>query len=66
MNEQLASIAKQRGKTVVLMVVLGFIQGMVHPETAMPVWGAMGLAVGSLAAMEAWAARNSLTTTGES
>lgn len=59
MNEQLASIAKQRGKTVALMVLLGFVQTMVHPETAMPVWGAMGLAAGALASMEAWAARGS-------
>jgi hypothetical protein len=58
-NDQLTSIAKQRGKVVVLLVVLGFIQSMVHPETAMPVWGAMGLAVGALAAMEAWSARGS-------
>lgn len=57
MNEQLASIAKQRGKVVVLLVVLGFTQGMVHPETAGSVWPAMGLAVGALAAMEAWSAR---------
>ena len=53
------SIAKQRGKTVLLLVLLGFVQTMVHPETAMPVWGAMGLAVGALASMEAWAARSS-------
>ena len=51
MNEQITSIAKQRGKTVMVMVVLGFVQSMVHPETAMPVWGAMGLAVGALAGM---------------
>ena len=36
---------------------LGFVQSLVHPETAMPVWGAMGLGVGALAGMEAWAAR---------
>lgn len=59
MVDQALNIAKQRGKTVVLLVVLGFVQGMVHPETAMPVWGAMGLAVGALASMEAWAARGS-------
>lgn len=57
MNDQIASIAKQRGKVVVLLVVLGFIQAMVHPETAGPVWAALGLAVGALAAMEAYAAR---------
>lgn len=53
------AIAKQRGKTVLLMLLLGFIQTMVHPETAMPVWGALGLAVGALASMEAWASRES-------
>lgn len=58
MNDHLASIARQRGKVVVLLVVLGFIQAMVHPETAGSVWpAALGLAVGALAAMEAWAAR---------
>lgn len=57
MNQQLSSIAKQRGKTVVLMLVLGFVQSMVHPETALPVWGAIGLAVGALASMEAWASK---------
>ena len=57
MNEQLARIAKQRGKVVALMVLLGFIQAMVHPETSGSVWPAIGLAVGALSAMEAWAAR---------
>lgn len=58
MNDQIAYIAKQRGKVVVLLVVLGFIQAMVHPETAGSVWPALGLAVGALAAMEAYAARS--------
>lgn len=58
MNDQIAAIAKQRGKVVVLLVVLGFVQAMVHPETAGSVWPALGLAVGALAAMEAWAARS--------
>ena len=57
MTDQLASIAKQRGKVVVLLVVLGFVQGMFHPETAGAVWPAIGIAVGALAAMEAWATR---------
>lgn len=64
MNEQLASIARQRGKVVLLMLVLGFIQTMVHPETSGSVWPAIGLAVGALAAMEAYAAKSS--TKGES
>lgn len=58
MNDQLAAIARQRGKVVVLLVVLGFVQGMVHPETAGSVWPAIGIAVGALAAMEAWATRS--------
>ena len=58
MNEQIEAIAKQRGKTVVLLVFLGFVQGMVHPETAGSVWQAIGLAVGALAGMEAWASRS--------
>ena len=59
MNEQITSIAKQRGKTVMVMVVLGFAQTMVHPETSGSVWPAIGLAVGALAGMEAYAARGS-------
>lgn len=56
MNDQLASIAKQRGKVVVLLVVLGFIQAMAHQESAGSVWPELGLAVGALAAMKAYAA----------
>lgn len=58
MTDQLAAIARQRGKVVTLLVVLGFAQAMVHPETASSVWPALGMAVGALAAMEAWAARS--------
>jgi protein-S-isoprenylcysteine O-methyltransferase Ste14 len=58
MSDQIAAIAKQRGKVVVLLVVLGFVQGMVHPETAGSVWPAIGIAVGALAAMEAWSSRS--------
>lgn len=57
MTDSVSTIAKQRGKTVLLMVVLGFTQTMVHPETSGSVWPAIGLAVGALAGMEAWAAR---------
>lgn len=57
MNDQLTSIARQRGKVVAMLVALGFVQGMVHPETAGTVWQAMGLAVGAMAGMEAWASR---------
>lgn len=58
MTDQLTAIAKQRGKVVVLLVLLGFVQGMVHPETAGSVWPAIGVAVGALAAMEAWVTRS--------
>lgn len=57
MSDSFASIARQRGKTVLLLVLLGFAQTMVHPETSGSVWPAIGLAVGALAGMEAWAAR---------
>lgn len=59
MSEQLAAIARMRGKVVALLVALGFVQSMTHPETASAVWPALGLAVGALAAMEAWSARSS-------
>ncbi len=59
MSEQLAAIARMRGKVVALLVALGFIQSMTHPETATAVWSALGLAVGAMAAMEAFAARSS-------
>ncbi|WP_288077874.1 hypothetical protein [Pseudomonas sp.] len=55
MTDQIASIAKQRGKTVAMFAFLGFVQSMAHPETAGVVWPAVGLAVASLSAMEAWA-----------
>lgn len=58
MNDQLAKIMRQRGKVVALLVVLGFVQSMAHPESAGAVWPALGIAVGALAAMEAWAARS--------
>ena len=57
MTEQLAVIAKQRGKVVALFVVAGFVQSMAHPETAGVVWPALGLAVGALGAVEAWASK---------
>lgn len=59
MTDQITSIAKQRGKVVMAMLVLGFIQSMVHPETSGSVWPAIGIAVGALAAMEAYAAKSS-------
>lgn len=66
MNDQLARIMKQRGKVVALLVALGFIQSMVHPETTGSVWPSLGLAVAALAAMEALATRISpIQTTGE-
>jgi hypothetical protein len=58
MTDQIMSIAKQRGKAVAMLGVLGFIQTMFHPETAVAVWPALGLAFGALGAMEAYAARS--------
>lgn len=57
MTDQLSAIAKQRGKTVALFVVLGFVQGMAHPETAGSVYMALGVAVAALAGMEAFSSK---------
>lgn len=57
MNDQIASIAKQRGKVVVLLIVLGFVLCLVNPETTGAVWPPVALAAGALAGMEAWAAK---------
>lgn len=51
------SIMKQRGKVVALFSVLSFILCMVNPEVTGSVWPAVGLAVGALAAMEAYAVK---------
>lgn len=59
MTDQLAAIAAQRGKVVFAFVVAGFVQSMAHPETAGVVWPALGLAVGALGAVEAWASKGS-------
>ena len=57
MNDAAAKIAAQRGKTVVLLVMLGFALCMVHPSVTATVWPPTALAVGALAGMEAWAAK---------
>jgi len=57
MTEQFASIAKQRGKVVTLLVVCAFVLCMFHPEVTPLVWGPTALAVGALAGVEAWATK---------
>lgn len=57
MNEQLANIAKQRGKVVAVFAAMAWILCLVHPEQTGTVWGPTALAVGALGAVEAWAAK---------
>jgi hypothetical protein len=56
MND-LASIMKQRGKVVTLLVLCGTVVSLVHPESATTIFPSISLAVGALAGMEAYAAR---------
>lgn len=58
MNDQIAYIAKQRGKVVALPVICGTAVALVHKEAAASIFAAVAVPVGALAAMEAWAARN--------
>lgn len=57
MNDQLASIARQRGKVVALLVICGTAVALVHEDAAAAIFAAIAVPVGALAAMEAWAAR---------
>ena len=57
MTEHLASVMRQRGKVVALLIVLAFVLCMVHPETTGAVWPPVALAAGALAGAEAWAAK---------
>lgn len=57
MNDQLASIARQRGKVVALLVICGTAVALVHKDAAAAIFAAIAVPVGALAAMEAWAAR---------
>jgi hypothetical protein len=57
MNDQLLSIAKQRGKVVTLFVILSFILGLVHPTSIVAVWGSAGVAVTAMASIEAFASK---------
>lgn len=58
MTDQIAAIARQRGKVVALLVICGTAVAMVHKEAAAAIFAAIAVPVGALAAMEAWAARN--------
>lgn len=59
MTDQLAAIAKQRGKTVLAFTVMAFILCLVHPEMVTAIWMPTAGAVGALGAMEAWASKGS-------
>lgn len=58
MNDQIAAIARQRGKVVALLVICGTAVALVHKEAAAAIFAAVAVPVGALAAMEAWAARD--------
>lgn len=53
----LASIMRQRGKVVTLLVLCGTVVSLVHPESATTIFPSVSLAVGALAGMEAYASR---------
>lgn len=57
MNDQVAAIAKQRGKVVALLVICGTAVALVHKEAASAIFAAVAVPVGALAAMEAWASK---------
>ena len=57
MTDNLASVMRQRGKVVTLLVLCGTVVSLVHPESATTIFPSVSLAVGALAGMEAWAAR---------
>ena len=57
MTDQLASIAKQRGKVVVLFVICGAVVAAMHKEAAAAIFAALAVPVGALAGVEAWAAK---------
>ncbi|MBL8387022.1 MAG: hypothetical protein JNK17_02175 [Hydrogenophaga sp.] len=56
-TDDLGSVMRQRGKVVALLVVCGTVVALVHKESAGAVMGAVSLAVGALAGMEAWASK---------
>ena len=61
MNDQLTSIAKQRGKVVALLVLCGTAVALVHEQAAAAIFAAIAVPVGALAAMEAWASKTGET-----
>lgn len=58
MTDNLASVMRQRGKVVTLLVLCGTVVSLVHKEAAGTIFQGLALAVGALASMEAWAARS--------
>lgn len=61
MNDQLTSIARQRGKVVALLVLCGTAVALVHEQAAAAIFAAIAVPVGALAAMEAWSAKTGET-----
>ena len=59
MNDQLAAIAKQRGKVVMAFAFMAWVLCLVHPEAVAAVWMPTAGAVGALGAVEAWASKGS-------
>lgn len=57
MTDQIAAIAKQRGKVVALFIVCGTAVAFKHEAAAAAIFAAIAAPVAALAAMEAWAAR---------
>jgi hypothetical protein len=57
MNEHLASVLRQRGKNLTLLIVIGGIVAVVHKEAAVAVMTAVCLAVGAPAVADNWAAK---------
>jgi hypothetical protein len=55
-NADLASIMRQRGKVVTLLVICGTVVSLVHKDAAGSIFQGLALAVGALASMEAWSA----------
>lgn len=59
MSDQLAAIARQRGKVVALFVIVGAVVAWRHESAAAAIFAAMAVPVGALAGVEAWASKGS-------
>lgn len=62
MNDQIASIIKQRGKNLTLLVICGTLVSMFHPEVAAAVMAGVCTAVGASFVAENWAGKTSEET----